>query len=53
MKRSVIFITCLLLCAAAVTVIGQKKALSPKEERREVREKRRAERIANFEKTMD
>lgn len=53
MKRSVIFITCLLLCAAAVTVIGQKKVLSPKEERREVREKRRAERIANFEKTMD
>lgn len=53
MKRSVLFITCLLLCAAAVTVIGQKKVLSPKEERREVREKRRAERIANFEKTMD
>ena len=53
MKRSVIFITCLLLCAAAVTVIGQKKVLSPKEERREVREKRRAERIANFEKMMD
>ena len=53
MKRSVIFITCLLLCAAAVTVIGQKKALSPKEERREVREKRRAERIANYERMID
>ncbi len=55
MKRSVIFvaIASLLLCAAVVTVIGQKKVLSPKEERREVREKRRAERIANFEKTMD
>ena len=42
-----------MLCAAAVTVIGQKKVLSPKEERREVREKRRAERIANYEKFMD
>lgn len=29
------------------------KVLSPKEERREVREKRRAERIANYEKFMD
>ena len=53
MKRFVILITALLLCAGAVTVIGQKKVLTPKEERREVREKRRAERIANFEKTMD
>lgn len=43
----------LLLCAAAATVIGQKKMLSPKEERREVREKRRADRIASYEKTMD
>ncbi|HIW64694.1 MAG TPA: DUF4251 domain-containing protein [Candidatus Alistipes intestinipullorum] len=53
MKKTVIFVVGLLLCAAAVTVIGQKKVLSPKEERREVREKRRAERIANYEKTMD
>ena len=53
MKRSVIILSALLVCAAAATVIGQKKVLSPKEERREVREKRRAERIANFEKTMD
>ena len=54
MKKSVIFLLSVLLCAAAaVTVIGQKKVLSPKEERREVREKRRAERIANFEKMMD
>ncbi|MDE5815773.1 MAG: DUF4251 domain-containing protein [Alistipes sp.] len=53
MKKSVIILSALLVCAAAATVIGQKKVLSPKEERREVREKRRAERIANFEKTMD
>lgn len=43
----------LLLCVVGATVIGQKKNLSPKEERREVREKRRADRIASFEKTMD
>ena len=43
----------LLLCAAAVTVIGQKKVLSPKQEQREVREQRRAERLANYQKTMD
>lgn len=53
MKKTAIFVVGLLLCAAAVTVIGQKKVLSPKEERREVREQRRAERIANYEKTMD
>ena len=53
MKKSVIILSALLVCAAAATVIGQKKVLSPKEERREMREKRRAERIANFEKTMD
>ena len=38
---------------AVLSVIGQKKVLSPKEERREVREKRRAERIANYTKSMD
>ncbi len=53
MKKAVIILSGLLLCAAAATVIGQKKVLSPKEERREVREKRRAERIANYEKMMD
>ena len=53
MKKAVIILSGLLLCAAAATVIGQKKMLSPKEERREVREKRRAERIANYEKMMD
>lgn len=53
MKKTVIIVLGLLLAATAVTVIGQKKILSPKEERREVREKRRAERIANYEKFMD
>ena len=53
MKKTAILLCSLLLCAAAATVIGQKKVLSPKEERREVREKRRAERIASYEKTMD
>lgn len=42
-----------LLCAGVYTVIGQRKALSPKEERREVREQRRAQRIAEFEKFTD
>ena len=53
MKKTAIFVAGLLLCAGAVTVIGQKKVLSPKQEQREVREQRRAERIANYEKTMD
>ncbi len=54
MKKTVFFIFAgLLLGLAALTVIGQKRNLSPKEERREVREKRRAERIASFERTID
>ncbi|HIY47613.1 MAG TPA: DUF4251 domain-containing protein [Candidatus Alistipes faecigallinarum] len=53
MKKTVIILLGLLMCTAAVTVIGQKKTLSPKQERREVREKRRAERVANYEKFMD
>ena len=53
MKKTVIIVVGLLLCVVGATVIGQKKNLSPKEERREVREKRRADRIASFEKTMD
>lgn len=53
MKKTIALVMGLLLCAAAATVIGQKKMLSPKEERREVREKRRAERIASYEKMMD
>ena len=52
MKKTVIIVVSVLLCAVCATVIGQKKILSPKEERREVREKRH-ERIADFEKTMD
>lgn len=53
MKKIALFLASLLLCAAAVTVIGQKKNLSPKEERREVREKRRAERLAAYERSVD
>ena len=49
MKKTVIIVVGLLLCVVGATVIGQKKNLSPKEERREVREKRRADRIASFE----
>ena len=42
-----------LLCVVvAVSVIGQKKNLSPKEERREVREERRAQRLAEYERMM-
>lgn len=53
MKKTVIILLGLLMCTAAATVIGQKKTLSPKQERHEVREKRRAERVANYEKFMD
>ncbi|MEG0789539.1 MAG: DUF4251 domain-containing protein [Alistipes sp.] len=53
MKKILIFALGVLLCAACYTVIGQKKNLSPKEERREVREKRRADRIADYEKMID
>lgn len=56
MKKTVLLLAGLLLCTAAITttvVIGQKKSLSPREERREVREKRRAERIANYQKFID
>ena len=53
MKKTVIIVVGLLLCVVGATVIGQKKNLLPKEDRREVREKRRADRIASFEKTMD
>lgn len=54
MKRTILIAgAAALLCAVCFSVIGQKKVLSPKEERREVREKRRAERIANYEKFMD
>ncbi len=53
MKKTVVIVLSLLLTVAAAGVIGQKKILSPKEERREVREKRRAERIAEYERSMD
>lgn len=53
MKRTIIILLGLLSSMAVLSVIGQKKVLSPKEERREVREKRRAERIANYTKSMD
>lgn len=57
MKKTVLFCVAFLLSVIAVsttvTVIGQKKILSPKEERREAREKRRAERIASFEHYID
>lgn len=53
MRKFIVIALGVLLCAGAYTVIGQKKVLSPKEEKREVREKRRAERIAEFEKHVD
>lgn len=53
MKKTILFVVAAVLCAVCFTVIGQKKVLSPKEERREVREKRRAERIADYEKFID
>lgn len=53
MKRTVIILLGLLMTTAAVTVIGQKKVLSPQQERREVREQRRAERLANYARSMD
>ncbi len=53
MKRLFYALTAVLLLIAAASVIGQKKNLSPKEERREIREKRRAQRIADYERMMD
>ncbi|WP_295937895.1 DUF4251 domain-containing protein [uncultured Alistipes sp.] len=53
MKKTIIIVSALLLCAAAITVIGQKTELSPKQERREAREKKRAARLADFESFMD
>lgn len=53
MRKFIVIALGVLLCAGAYNVIGQKKVLSPREERREVREKRRAERIAEFEKHID
>lgn len=53
MKKIIYFVLGALLCAACFTVIGQKKELSPKEERREVRQQRRADRLAAYEKMVD
>ncbi|MBR3847448.1 MAG: hypothetical protein IKM37_07850, partial [Alistipes sp.] len=53
MKRLFFIFSSALLLIAAMSVIGQRKNLSPKEERREIREKRRAERLAEYERMMD
>ena len=53
MKRFFLLSTLLLLVVGGAVVIGQKKELSPKEERREPREKRRAQRLADYEKMID
>ena len=53
-KILLISVALVLSCAVCYTVIGQRQqTLSPKQERREAREKRRAERQADFEKNMD
>lgn len=43
----------MVLLIGAAAVIGQKQNLSPKEERREQREKRRAQRLADYERMID
>ncbi len=54
MKKLLIFVVLIMLGTIGYAVIGQsKKQPSPKEERREVREQRRAQRQAEFERTMD
>lgn len=53
MRKFLFFALGVLLCAAAYTVIGQKSVLSPKQEKREVREQRRAQRLADYEKHVD
>ena len=53
MKRFLLAVVALLLVVATASVIGQKKNLSPKEERLEVRERRRAQRLAEYEKMID
>ena len=52
-KILLISVALVLACVVCYTVVGQKQTLSPKQERREAREKRRAERQADFEKYMD
>ncbi len=54
MKKSLLFLSIIALCALGVTVIGQSNnKLTAKQEKREVREKRRADRQAAYEKTID
>ena len=53
MKRLFVILGTALLLIAAAGVIGQRKSLSPKEERREQREKRRAQRLADYERMID
>ena len=53
MKRIYFLFAALVLVLMAAAVVGQKTNLSPKEERREQREKRRADRLAAYEKMMD
>ena len=53
MKRFFYIFVATLLLIATASVVGQKTKLTPKEERREQREKRRAERLAAYERMMD
>lgn len=54
MKKKLLFISVLLLCAIGVAVIGQgDNKLTAKQEKREVREKRRADKQAAYEKMID
>ena len=53
MTRLFVILGTALLLIAAAGVIGQRKSLSPKEERREQREKRRAQRLADYERMID
>ncbi len=54
MKKRLLFVFAIALCAIGVGVIGQgDNKLSAKEEKREVREKRRADRQAAYEKMID
>ncbi len=54
MKKRTLFLLTVSLCVISAVVIGQaNKTLSPKEEKREIREKRRADKQAAYEKSID
>ncbi|MFR9503306.1 MAG: DUF4251 domain-containing protein [Rikenellaceae bacterium] len=54
MKKRLLFCSIIALCALALVVTGQgDNKLTAKQEKREVREKRRAEKQAAFEKSID